>query len=216
MTDYCITLPKITRRGRERLGQARMEASADRFTTTSWPRASLGDPQLPQGKRCGLARARVQKPESSTCGHPVVTKNSKGQSGPGLERRPSIDVMALDTERSFLSLRATSPRMPGRSRAEVRKSGSGCGMTSWSAEFPFPRTTERSTHGVHRRGRIFYLACGSPTPTRVLDLFIKYRNLTNLALPEKTWGVNLLGLLDALRVFDIHGYQPVRRRTCTI
>jgi DNA polymerase I len=54
----------------------------------------------------------------------------------------------------------------------------------------------------------FYLACGWPTPTRVLDLFVEFRNHTNKAIP-KSMGQQRAGLIDALEFFDIreaHAY----------
>jgi DNA polymerase-1 len=73
------------------------------------------------------------------------------------------------------------------------------------AEPPFPADDRTLYVAYMAAAEIgFFLACGWPAPTRVLDLFVEFRNLTNLALP-KNLGRQPAGLLDALRYFDIHG-----------
>jgi hypothetical protein len=60
----------------------------------------------------------------------------------------------------------------------------------------------------------FYLACGWPTPTRVLDLFAEFRNHTNKAIP-KDRGRQPAGLIDALEYFgirDTHGYTEGEKK----
>ena len=73
------------------------------------------------------------------------------------------------------------------------------------AEPPFP-TDDRTLYVAYMAAAEigFFLACGWPTPTRILDLFVEFRNHTNVALP-KNLRQQRASLLNALQYFDIHG-----------
>jgi DNA polymerase I len=84
------------------------------------------------------------------------------------------------------------------------------------AEPPFPADDRTLYVAYMAAAEIgFFLACGWPAPARVLDLFVEFRNLTDLALP-KNLGVNLLACWMRCSTLTFMGYQSARRRTCTI
>jgi DNA polymerase-1 len=78
-------------------------------------------------------------------------------------------------------------------------------------EPPFP-TDEHTLHVAYMAAAEinFYLACGWPAPTRVLDLFVEFRNHTNVALP-KTLRQQGAKLLNALDYFHIRGFGAVEK-----
>lgn len=61
----------------------------------------------------------------------------------------------------------------------------------------------------------FFLACGWPAPSRVLDLHAEFRNHTNKALPkhhEDTVSASLLDALDYFRIREVHGYTASEKK----
>ncbi|MGZ3397493.1 MAG: hypothetical protein ACXVB2_25600, partial [Isosphaeraceae bacterium] len=95
---------------------------------------------------------------------------------------------------------------------------SGTRIRLWQNELgtepPFP-TDDRTLYVAYMAAAEvgFFLACGWPTPTRILDLYVEFRNLTNKALPKNQGGRHPAGLPDALRYFDIQGIAASEKKT---
>lgn len=95
---------------------------------------------------------------------------------------------------------------------------SGTRIRLWQDELgtepPFP-TDDRTLYVAYMAAAEvgFFLACGWPTPTRILDLYVEFRNLTNKALPKNQGGRHPAGLPDALRYFDIQGIAASEKKT---